>query len=58
MYQPLSHLLFPSFNDSFAETDPIFKIIVYIKCFYEFCFHVQEGQWDGVCFYEEFFSLL
>ena len=57
-YQPLSHLLLLSFNDTFVETDPIFTIIVYIKCFYELCYRVQEGQWDGVCFYEELFSVL
>lgn len=58
MYQTLSHLLLPSFNDSFVETDPIFKMIAYIRCFCEFSFHVQEGQWGGVCLCEEFFSLL
>lgn len=58
MYQPLPRLLLPSFNDSFVETDPIFKMIAYIWCFCEFGFHVQEGQWGGVCLCEEFFSLL
>ncbi|KAI4586040.1 hypothetical protein MJG53_003827 [Ovis ammon polii x Ovis aries] len=58
MYQPLPRLLLPSFNDSFVEKDPIFKMIAYIRCFCEFGFHVQEGQWGGVCLCEEFFSLL
>ncbi|KAI4576035.1 hypothetical protein MJT46_001870 [Ovis ammon polii x Ovis aries] len=58
MYQPLPRLLLPSFSDSFVETDPIFKTIAYIRCFCEFGFHVQEGQWGGVCLCEEFFLLL